>query len=90
MDILEAYNKAETRRRKREISDSFMLAQLVAAYCLNDKDHKLPMPWDYYPSLFVEEKKTASEAELRSQIEEYKQKRFDYYRIHNERRARQI
>lgn len=81
VDILEAYNRREKERERRNVDRVFVLSDAIASrigYLFADKKHRrddmILKPQDAYPTLYKrseEEEKAAEKAEL----EAFKQRR---------------
>lgn len=86
MDITEAYNRRERRLFKDAVRQQFLLAEVITRYLTRDKGEDPPKPWEYYPELFSEDKKTAEEQEEEKQLLELKERRRVYADEVNRRR----
>lgn len=82
-DAIESYN----RRKKEKIRLVFMKAEVIINRLLYgiDQNTKLLMPWDYYPTIFAEERADREEEEL----EIFKARRRSAMDVHNAMRNRQ-
>lgn len=87
-DFIESRKRVQKQKKKEEILNIFLLANLIAERDpLTDKTGKeLTMPWDYYPELFVEEERQYTLAKEEAEFEVYKEKRRLHAREFNTRR----
>lgn len=85
-DTVKAYYTRVERRKKAEIWNTFLLAEVLTGYiCLKEGQEK-PHPWDYYPKLFSEEKAVYEEEMKAERFEEYKERKREYIAEMNRRR----
>ncbi|MBR2259733.1 MAG: hypothetical protein IJ899_20820 [Blautia sp.] len=75
MDILDSAKRQAILERKRTISNNLMLAGVVSAYFGLKKGEKPPMPWDYEPDLFKEERERYEKREHDKAVEDTKNSR---------------
>lgn len=76
-DYMESYNRRKTADKREEVLMTFMLANLISErHPMVDKEKsKVSFPWDYYPSLFKEDKQEYEKAQEENEFEEYMSKR---------------
>ena len=60
-----SYHRRERRKFKRQVGLSFLQAELTARYVSLQKGDPLPEPWEYYPTLFEEEKQAFEQEKLK-------------------------
>lgn len=79
-DEIESHNRVMMSEQKERIYSLFLLSSLInERHPMVDKTScHLTMPWDYYPSLFEEEKKVYEQIQNGNELEEYKEKRKEY------------
>ena len=87
-------NKEDVEKRKREISDVFLLADLIAEYIgrsiAGSKAAGRPsQPWDRFPKLFKDERERYEKNEVQNQLEDYKMRKKAYAAEFNRRRSKQ-
>jgi hypothetical protein len=73
-EIIDRIQSAD-RKRKQEIGNLFMLAEIISNRMFRDKDTPAVMPWDYYPKLFTEDKASYEDQQRIKELENYKEKR---------------
>lgn len=81
-DLMASYHRRERRKFKRQVGLSFLQAEVTARYVALQKDDPLPEPWEYYPTLFEEEKQAFEQEKLK----EYYEKRREDAARYNQRR----
>lgn len=81
-DLMASYHRRERRKFKRQVGLSFLQAEITARYVALQKDDPLPEPWEYYPTLFEEEKQAFEQEKLK----EYYEKRREDAARYNQRR----
>ena len=69
-------------RRQLWVGKVFLQAEVTARYVSLQKGDPLPEPWEYYPTLFEEEKQAFEQEKLR----EYYEKRREDAARYNQRR----
>ncbi len=88
-DILNGIKEKQKERLKAEALLKYTQALQIAECIAKTKDIKKEMVlkniWDYYPSLFDEEKQRYQKEHEEESFLSYKQKRLDYARMHNTR-----
>ncbi len=77
-----SYHRRERRKFKRQVGLSFLQAEVTARYVSLQKGDPLPEPWEYYPTLFEEEKQAFEQEKLK----EYYEKRREDAARYNQRR----
>lgn len=82
MDTVLSYQ----RRRKKEIWDIFLKAEVSALYFCGKEGQEPPHPWDYYPELFKDERAKYEETMQEKEFEEYKERKREYIEEMNRRR----
>lgn len=73
-EIIDRIQSAD-RKRKQEIGNLFMLAEIISNRMFRDKDTPAVMPWDYYPKLFAEDKANYEDQQRKNELDNYKEKR---------------
>lgn len=87
-EIIDRIESAD-RKRKYEIGNLFMFAEVISNRMFRDKDTQALMPWDYYPQLFAADKVKYEEKKQADDMENYKEKRRMAMDRHNARRSGQ-
>lgn len=89
-DEMESFYRRQEKQLKEKLSIAFILAQSTAervGVYLN-KDNKAREPWDFYPSLFADEKaayeKAAEEAEMEERREKIRAYAAEWKRQHGQ------
>lgn len=72
LDIMASYQRNQRRRRKDAIMDCFLLARITAEQHPMTEKENLTMPWDVYPTLFVDEKADFEKEKEAAELENYK------------------
>lgn len=87
---MESFYRRQEKQLKEKLSIAFVLAQSMAervGVYLN-KDNKAREPWDFYPSLFADEKvayeKAAEEAEMEERREKIRTYAAEWKRQHGQ------
>lgn len=87
---MESFYRQQEKQLKEKLSIVFVLAQSTAervGVYLN-KDNKARAPWDFYPSLFADEKaayeKAAEEAEMEERREKIRAYAAEWKRQHGQ------
>lgn len=90
VDMINSHIREENRRKKQKVIDDFIIAEVtalnLAALFSKKEDRKIPKPWDYYKTMFAEEKEAYEAKEEERALEEYKEKRRAYVAEYNKRR----
>ena len=81
-DLMASYHRKERRKFRQQVGLSFLQAELTARYVSLQKGDPLPEPWEYYPTLFEEEKQAFEQEKLK----EYYEKRREDAARYNQRR----
>ena len=81
-DLMASYHRKERRKFKQQVGLSFLQAEVTARYVSLQKGDPLPEPWEYYPTLFEEEKQAFEQEKLK----EYYEKRREDAARYNQRR----
>lgn len=92
VDYLEAYERRERQRRKRELENLHFLSQDIFQHMtrlVNGGNEKLLELWDFFPELFREEKEVADKDEKDKIVAVYKAQMQDFAYRHNHKRARE-
>lgn len=76
-----SYHRKERRKFRQQVGLSFLQAELTARYVSLQKGDPLPEPWEYYPTLFEEEKQAFEQEKLK---EYYEKRREDAARVQPE------
>lgn len=79
-DMMGSFKRRRNNQLKQELINGFAFAQYTAE-CIGQYIHennKVRQPWDYFPEMFVEEKKQYEEAEYERQLETAKENRRAY------------
>lgn len=86
-DRLESTHRVKVREARERISICYELAGLIGIHVsklFDDKDEvKIPRPWDSYPELFKQEKKSYEMAQKAELVETAKEARYAYAKRHN-------
>lgn len=90
--MIESHRRREEYHRKANIDDNFKLAQLIGhkvGRIIFGKDWNVPepLPWDFYPELFEQEKESYERMQNAPQdMELYKAQMVDFALSHNNKR----
>lgn len=88
-EVLASQAKKQRETMKGEVLMKYIQSLQIAECIAKTKDIKNEMSlkniWDYYPSLFEEEKILYQKEQEEQGFQEYKQKRIAYARMHNAR-----
>jgi hypothetical protein len=82
-DTVNTYSKRREKEFKNSIRMQFLHAELVSRYLALGKNDPVPQPWDYYPSLFAEEKKNYDLAASKEEMEQFKDRRRQFANAFN-------
>lgn len=84
LSILEVQDLLKARARKREedlktsVWMQFLQAELVLRFLTREKNDPVPVPWDYYPELFREDRRAYEETASVKELEDFKERRRQY------------
>lgn len=88
-DVLTSHAAKQREMMKTSVlmryTQSFQIAECIAKTKDIKNEMILKSIWDYYPSLFEEEKNLYLKEQEEQEFQNYKQKRMEYARIHNAR-----
>ncbi len=88
-DVLTAHAKKQREAMKAEVLMKYTQSIQIAECVAKTKDIKneitLKNIWDYYPSLFEDEKQLYQKRQEEQEFQNYKQRRMDFARMHNAR-----
>lgn len=88
-EVLASHAKKQRETMKAEALMKYIQSLQIAECIAKTKDIKNEMAlkniWDYYPSLFEEEKSLYQKEQEEQEFQDYKQKRMEFARIHNAR-----
>ncbi len=88
-DVLVSHEKKQRENMKSEVLAKYIQSLQIAECIAKTKDVKneitLKNIWDYYPSLFEEEKSLYQKKQDEQEFRNYKQRRMEFARIHNAR-----
>lgn len=91
LDVIESHRRKKKREQTMKIERLFVLAEVIVnrvAYGFSEKKDpsNLVQPWDMYPQLFPEEKRSAERAQEEQELENYKEARRKHAAEFNRRR----
>jgi hypothetical protein len=85
VDLLESCERKAQRKRREEIRDVFLQAEVQARYLTLKKNSDVPHPWEYYPELFAEDQKAYEKKKLEDEADACRIGRKRYAKEFNQR-----
>lgn len=90
MDILESCERKEKKKRRAQIQDIFLLAEVQTRYLVRPENTDIPRPWEYYPELFKPDRIAFEAKKAEDELEACKISRRQYAQEFNIRRQQGV
>lgn len=87
-DILESCARVRQRQQKERLNAANYIVNELGTrigIMLGNKEAKIGYIWDYFPSLYQEEKEMADQMQKEAEIERVRESRYRYAAMHNSR-----
>ena len=89
LDMMESYKRVQYEKTRERILFMYQHAEWTAQHIAAkfDSKQRVPYPWDSFPEMFSVEKEVFEENRQKQELEEFKERRRNYYNYKNKQRA---